>query len=148
MSIQLLKIIVAGALLLHGIAHAIATLAIVLQTASGLPSSKLPISTWMSSALSARAVAGLALPFWLASSAAFLLASGAFWGLASTIWRQFAVVGAFVSTLGILMFPLTWPGSVSRARSLLNTSIALAFNIVVLVSLLVYRWPPLAVFAK
>jgi hypothetical protein len=149
MSPNVLKVIIAGALLLHGIAHGIALAATVAQALSGPPSSRPPVRTWLSGTLNPRSTAIVGLPFWGVSTICFLAACAAFWGLiAPTMWRQLAVLGAAISTLGIALFPATWPGSPDPKRSLLNSAIALGFNIVILASQLWLRWPPSDLFQR
>ena len=149
MSLDVLRIIIAGALLLHGIAHAVALVATLAQALSAASASKLTIRTWLSPRLKPRSAAVLAIPFWGVSTICFFAASAAFWGLISIAgWRQLAVAGAILSTLGMGLFPATWPGAPDLRRSILNTSIALGFNIVILGTQLLLHWPPFALFMR
>ncbi len=92
----------------------------------------------------------MALPFWLLSTLGFLAAAASFWGVLvpDGAWRWLAVAGAIVSVLGIVFFSGNWPGSPGRRRSLLNTFVALAMNLVILVALLWLGWPPQSLFGK
>ncbi len=149
MSANILRIIIAGGLLLHGIAHGIALLALLRQALTGPPANRPEARTWVSHRLSPKTAASVALPFWAVATFCFFAASVAFWGLLSSLdWRQIALVGAIVGTLGIAIFPSPWPGSPNSQRSLLNTSIALAVNVVILATQLWLHWPPVASFGK
>jgi hypothetical protein len=146
---NLLKIIIAAGLMLHGIAYAVALIALLRQTLAGPPTRSPAARTWLNPRLSPKIASGLALPFWAVATACFLLASLNFWGVLSPPgWRQTAVAGAIVGILGIAFFPAPWPGSPNSKRSLLNTSIALVVNVVVLVSQLWFQWPPIALFGR
>ncbi|MEJ2012927.1 MAG: hypothetical protein P8X64_11990, partial [Anaerolineales bacterium] len=60
-------------------------------------------------------------------------------------WRQLAVAGAVISTVGMVIASGIWPGSPSRSRSILNASIAVAMNLVIVIALQVVHWPDAAV---
>jgi hypothetical protein len=149
MSVNFLRVVIAGGLLLHGIAHAVALMALLRQALTGTPIAKPAVRTWVSPGQSPRIAAILAIPFWALGTVCFLAGSATFWGILSRPeWRQLAVPGATVATLGIALFPSPWPGSESTRRSLLNTSIALAVNVVILATQLWLHWPPVAMFGK
>jgi hypothetical protein len=146
---NLLKIIIAGGLLLHGIAHGVALVALLRQSLAGPSAAKPAVRTWLSPGLNPRSAAAFALPFWAVATVCFLAASAAFWGIIPRPdWRQLAVAGAMVGTLAIALFPAPWPGSVNIRRSLLDTSIALVVNVALLATQLWLHWPPLALFGK
>lgn len=149
MSVNTLRIIIAGGLFLHGIAHGVALVALLRQTITGTSIDRPSVRTWLYNDLSPRTAAALALPFWGVAALCFVAASVSLEGILSqTDWRQLAVAGAIIGTCGIAIFPLPWPGSPSTWRSLLNTSIALAVNVVVLDTQLSLHWPPLLVFGS
>jgi hypothetical protein len=149
MPANLLKIIVAGGLFLHGIAYGVALIAVLRQSLAGPPTPAPAVRAWLNPRLGPKIAAGLALPFWAVATTCFLVASLSFWGaLPAPGWRQTAVAGAIIGLLGIALFPAPWPGSPNIKRSLLNTSIALVVNVVILASQLWFRWPPITVFGR
>jgi hypothetical protein len=142
--------VIAGALLLHGLAHAIALAGLVAQSVAGPADSRITVRSWFFPALQPKASAWLAVPLWAGSTLAFLFAAISFWGLVGwgAAWRQIAVAGALASTLGVAVFTGQWPGSPNPRRSQLNTSVGLAMNAVILITQLWLGWPPLAIFGK
>ena len=140
---QTLRILVAGSLLLHGIAHAIALGALVIQSLAGPSASRFSVGSWLVPSMSLRQVALAMLPFWLVSTFAFLAASGSFWGLIPNFdsWNDLAIAGAVASLLGITFSSGLWPGSPDRFRSVLNTAIALTMNAIILITQLWLHWP-------
>lgn len=144
LSPRTIRIIIAGALFLHGIAHGIALGALVAQSLRGPRDARVSVQTWLIRGLSARATAAVALPFWTIATVGFLAASLSVWGVlvSGDAWRQLALVGSIVSLLGIALFSGIWPGSPTPWRSILNTAVALAMNFAVLVTQLWLRWPP------
>ena len=150
MNIATLRLIVAAALLLHGIAHAIALFALLAQALGGPSEKKLTVRSWLLPRLQPRGAAFLALPFWLLSTRCFLVASAAFWGLlsAGVDWRGLATLGAIISLLGVALFPATWPGAQSPRRSLLDNAIAVAFDLIILIAIYWFHWPAPALFGR
>lgn len=148
LSPQTIRVIVPAALLLHAIAHAIALGALLSLSLRGAPSPRLAVGSWVFPALPAKTAAATALPFWLISTLGFLGASMVFQGIlpGGEAWRQVAVVSALVSILGSALFSGIWPGSQSQPRSIFNTAIALAFNLVILVTQLWLHWPSPAMY--
>ena len=150
LSPSVLKIIIIVALAAHGIAHAIALSGLVGQSVSGASASHVAVRSWLLPGLGTNAAAVVAIPFWLAATVGFLLAALSFWGILvpDAPWRQIAVASALVSIVGIAFLGASWPGSPTEARAILNTGIAIAMNVAVLVSLLWLNWPAQAMFGK
>jgi hypothetical protein len=138
-----IKLIITGSLILHGIAHAIALIGLLLQSISIGATSRVQLGSWLLPTLSAGATALLAIPFWLISTLVFFASGISFWGvyLQSLEWSQSAVLGAILSTLGIILFSGIWPGAKSIRQSWLNTTIAMFMNGVILVTQLWLNWP-------
>ena len=138
-----INFIITASLVLHGIAHAIALMGLILQSVGIGMTSRVQLSSWIFRSLSARAGALLALPFWLVSTLGFIGSGISFWGvsLQSLDWSQWATLGAIISTLGIILFSGIWPGSKSTRQSWLNTAIAMFMNIVILITQLWLKWP-------
>jgi hypothetical protein len=150
MSTQVIRIIIAGTLLLHGIAHGRALIALLACAFGANPSPKLPVRSWLFPSLATRTAALIASVFWLLATLGFIAAALSFWGvlIAPDAWRQLAVVSAVISTVGIVLFSATWPGAPSRRQSTLDVVIALVVNLAVFVALLWLNWPPLALFSR
>jgi len=143
MSPQTIRFITAAALLLHGIAHAVALGALVAQSLGHSSASRLLVRSWLFSSQASTA-ARLALIFWLPSTIGFIASGMSLLGILipEQAWRQLAVFSAVVSILGIVIFLGVWPGSQNRAQSLLNTAIALVVDIAILASQLWLHWSP------
>jgi hypothetical protein len=140
MSIQMTRILVAGALLLHGLGHGGALGALIAIGRGMSGGAWRPARSWLVPSLAAPAARTVASIFWIASMIGFVAAALSFWGLLvpGDVWRQLALASSAVSILGITLFLGTWP--------VFNTVAALAMNIAVLVSQLWLRWPPQAVY--
>jgi hypothetical protein len=140
---QTIRILVTAALLLHGIAHAIALGALVLQSLGGRSKSQVAVRSWLFPSTSANTAAAIAVPFWMVSTLGFLAAAMSYWGflVGGEAWRQIAVGAAIVSSLGIALLSGIWPGSPNRQRSILNTSIAMVMNLAILITQLWLQWP-------
>jgi len=140
---QTLRILVAGSLLLHGIAHAIALGALVLQSLAGSSASRVSVRSWLVPSMALRQVALATMPFWLVSTFTFLAASGSFWGMIPNFdsWNDLAIAGAVASLLGITFSSGLWPGAPDRSRSVLNTAIALVMDAIILITQLWLHWP-------
>jgi hypothetical protein len=147
---QTLRLIIVVALLAHAIAHVIALGALVAQSQGGLSASQITVRAWLLPSLSADTAAMVVIPLWLISSLGLLLAALSFWGILVPphLWRQLAVGSALVSVLGIALVAGAWPGSANLPRSILNTSVALAMNVVIFGTQLWLRWPALALFGR
>lgn len=146
-----LRVVVAAALLLHGVAHLVALGALVLRTLEATPSASGPIAqSWLFPALAPRTVAAVGVPFWAASGGGFVLATLSFWGavLPAGAWRPLAVSAAVISLVGIALCSGVWPGAASGAASVLDTAIAVVVDVAVLVALLGLHWPPPGLFGR
>jgi hypothetical protein len=137
MSAQTIKVLIAGALLLHGLGHTGALGALIAHSRGHFTGFWRPARSWLFPSLAAPTARRGASIFWGLSTLGFVAASMSFWGILvpGEAWRQLAVVSSIVSTLGIALFLGTWPA--------LNTIAALAMNIAVLVTQLWLHWPPL-----
>jgi hypothetical protein len=144
MSTQTIKVLIAAALLLHGLGHGGALGALIwIGRSRGMDTGAwLPARSWLFPSLSAPAATTVASIFWVLSLIGFVAASMSFWGILvpGEAWRQLALASAIVSILGIALFFGTWP--------MFNTLAALGMNIAVLVALLWLHWPPQAMFGK
>ena len=141
MSDQVLSLVVGGVLLVHGLGHGgalVALLWIRLRPNSNT-GDWAAARTWLMPSLPAETATTLASFFWIASLLGFVVAALSFWGVAlpTDIWRSVALGSAVVSMLGIGLFLGTWPA--------FNTMAALAVDVAVLVGVLIH-WPPASVF--
>ncbi len=150
MSPQIIKIIIAGALLLHGLSHGTAFFALVTAASRSGVKTPVPIRSWLLPSLAPRTAAILALPFWLLATIGFIAASLGFWGTSVPVeaWRPLAVVSSVISSLGIALFSGIWPGAPNRRLSNIDTVIALVMNAAILILLLWFAWPPEAMFSN
>jgi hypothetical protein len=141
---QTIKLIIAGVLLLHGLGHTGALIAIAVNwTSRGTATGAwLPARSWVIPSLAPQTAKAVASIFWVLSTIGFVAAAMSFWGivLPGDAWRQLALTSSIVSILGITLFLGTWPA--------FNTIAALAVNIAVLVTQLWLRWPPQAMFGS
>jgi len=144
MSAETIKIVITAALVLHGIAHARAFVALLAQSLGNLPASWLPVRSWLFPSMSSKLVAGVASPFWLLSTLGFLAAALSYWGILipPDVWSQVVVPAAIISTLGIVLISGIWPGAPDPRLALLDTIIALVVNFAILVSQVGLHWPP------
>lgn len=141
MSDEILRLLIGGVLLVHGLGHGGALGALLWirfrpHTSTG---DWAAARTWLMPALPAETAATLASAFWIAALAGFVLAALSFWGivLPADVWRSLGLGSAVVSLIGIAVFFGTWPA--------FNTVAALAVNAAVLVAAWV-GWPPPSVF--
>ncbi len=141
MSDQMIKLIAAGVLLLHGLGHGGAFGALAwIRFRPGTPTGDwLAARSWLVPSLPADTATTLAGAFWVVSLVGFVIAATSFWGvvLPGSVWRPVAVASALVSIAGITCFFGTWP--------MFNTLAALAVNVAVLVAVLWLHWPSAAV---
>jgi hypothetical protein len=128
MSPQTIRILIAGALLVHGVGHTLG----YWRPASTILFFRAPEPFLK--------IAGGA--FWSAAAIGFILASMSFFGilLPSGWWRTLAIVFAVISLLGLVLFGRSWPVS--------NFIGAFGLNIVILVALLWLHWPPVEMFNR
>ncbi len=128
MSSQIIRILIAGALFVHGIGHTL-----------GLwkPPDKLLFAKASQEQLK---IAGGTI--WIISAAGFVLAAMGFFGLLvpAGAWRPLAIIFAVISLLGLILFGRKWP--------VFNFMGASAMNIAVLVALLWLNWPPFELFGR
>jgi hypothetical protein len=141
MSDQVLRLVVGGVLLLHGIAHG-GALGALWWVGSGRAANAggwTAARSWAVPSLASDTATTVAVVFWLVSMIGFVLTALAFWGIVLPVdwWRPLGVASALVSTAGIVLFFGTWP--------MFNTLAALAVNIAVLVAVMT-NWPPESVF--
>jgi hypothetical protein len=142
MSIFNLRIIIAGVLFLHGIAH-IGPLIVVLTHDRWKDTGAWKRArSWLFPALAPSLATTLASTLYTFSLLVFVAAALSFWGvlIPGEAWRSLALVASIISTLGILLFLGTWP--------IFNTLAALAVNVAVLITQLWTHWPPFALFGK
>jgi hypothetical protein len=142
MSPQTIKILIAGVLFLHGIAHLGALAALLVNRGGHNTDGWLSARSWLFPSLAPDAATTVASAFWVLSTIGFVAAASSFWGLLipGDFWRQLAVASSIVSATGIVLFLGTWPT--------FNTLAALAVNVAVLVTQLWLHWPPQALFGK
>ena len=128
MSIQTIRILIAGALFVHGIGHTLG----IWKPARSLSLGKIPDSTM-------RLISGI---IWVLIALGFILSAMGFYGvLVPTHWWQpLAIMFAFISLLTLLVLGRNWP--------LFNFVGASTFNIVLLMALLWFRWPVLNLFSR
>jgi len=129
----MLRIIIAVALLGHGIGHSMGLLKVA-NIASVNP--KWRGDSWILTRITGQSVttaAGVAL--WSSAMVGFTAAAGAVLGWLPVEWFQpLAVVSCVVSLLGVLLFPIAFPT--------FSTIGAVAANVVVLVAVVWYDWMP------
>ncbi len=128
MSAQTIRILIAGALFVHGVGHTLG----FWKPAASLFSFKVPEPAL-------RLAGGIV---WAVVAIGFIAAAMSFYGLLlpASWWRPLAVVFAVVSLVGLLLFGRSWP--------LFNFIGASGMNIVVLAALLWRHWPPIEMFNR
>jgi hypothetical protein len=141
---SLVRLVIAGVLLFHGLGHggAMGTLVWILVDHDAKSGGWHAARTWLASGLPTGAAAAVASAFWTVSLLGFVAAALAFWGIGvpAEAWRPLAVASAIVSGISIVAFFGTWP--------MFNTLAALAVNVAVLVALVGLHWPPEAMFGR
>lgn len=137
MSDQTLNLIIAAALLLHGLGHggALGALIWIARRPGADTGGWRAARSWLLPSLAPPSATRLASTFWVLALIGFVAAGLAFLGilLPGAVWIPLAIVAALVSILGIVLFIGTWPA--------FNTVAALAMDLAVLVALLALRWP-------
>ena len=128
MSVQLIRILIAGALFVHAVGHTLGFW--------------MPSTSWLFPNISESTLGVVSSIFWILSTVGFLASFLGFLGFIIPImwWRSLAVVFAIVSILGLFLFWNTWPT--------FNLIGALSMNIAVLVSQLVLHWPAESLFER
>jgi hypothetical protein len=128
MSPQILRILIAGALFVHGVGHTLGFW--------------MPARSWLLSGLGESTLRKISSVFWILAAVGSVAACLGFLGVLvpSNLWRQLAVGSAVVSLLGLVLFWKTWPT--------FNTIGALSMNIIVLITQLWLHWPPTSMFGK
>lgn len=145
-----IRVLIAGALFVHGVAHAIALGATIAQAIGGPSRSRVTLRSSIFPALSPKTSASVAVLFWAFSTISFLVAALSFWGMLAfgIAWRTITIAGSIVSIVGIVLFSGVWPGSPTLRRSMFNTLIALIMDLAILISQLWLRWPPQTMFGN
>lgn len=128
MSIQMLRILIAGALFVHGVGHVLGFW--------------LPARSWLLPSVPESTLRIMSSVFWILVALGFIVSCLGFLGIVvpTNWWRPAAVIFAVVSLLGLVLFWNTWPA--------FNTVGALAMNIAVLVTQLWLYWPPASMFGR
>jgi hypothetical protein len=143
MSDQMIKLIAAGVLLVHGLGHGGALGALAwIRLRPGTPTGGwLAARSWLVPSLAGDTATTIASAFWIVSLVGFVITAMSFWGVVipGGVWRPLAVASAIVSTVGVVLFLGTWPMNYTLA--------ALGVNVAVLVAVLWLRWPPEAMLA-
>jgi hypothetical protein len=142
MSVSMIRLLIAGALLLHGLGHGGALGALAWVGRGGDAGGWRAARTWLFPSLPQRTATVVAIVFWVVSLIGFVAAAMSFWGLLIPVaaWRSLALISACVSGVGIVLFFGTWP--------MFNTLAAMAMNFAVLVTQLWTRWPPFDMFGR
>jgi hypothetical protein len=125
-STQTIKILIAGALFVHGIGHSLGYW--------------MPANSWLLKGLGVSALRAISSIFWALSIVGFLAACLGFWGILIpfTWWQPLAIGTSVFSLLGLILFIGSWPG--------FNTIGAIGMNIAILVTQLWLNWPPAGMF--
>lgn len=127
-SVQTIRILIAGALLVHGIGH---TLGLWKLAQSGL--------FFKASEQVLRLAGGI---LWILVAVGFIASSMSFYGilLPANWWRPLAIAFAVISLGALIVFGRSWP--------VFNFIGASGLNIAILVALLWLDWPPFAMFNR
>lgn len=128
MSTQTIRILIAGALLVHGIGHTLGF---------WKPARSLPFLAMSDANL--KISGGIS---WIVIAIGFIIASMSFYGIfaPASWWRPLVIIFAGVSLVGITLFGRSWPA--------FNFVSAIAMNVVILVALLWLHWPPTEMFNR
>ena len=121
------RLVVFGALLVHGLGHGGALGALVWigrfpgTDTGGWRAAR----SWALPALSAPAATAVASAFWVAALVGFVAAALSFWGvlLPDALFGPVAAAAAVVSVVGIALFLGTWPVVNTRAALLVNAAV-------------------------
>jgi hypothetical protein len=128
MPTQTIRILIAGALFVHGIGHTLG----FWKPAKSIPFVKMTKN-------GEKLVAGI---LWLLIALGFTLSALGFLGIIipSSWWRPVAIISSVISLGGLTLFGRSWP--------IFNFIGASAMNIIVLISLLWLDWPPIQIFGR
>ena len=128
MSTNIIRILIAGALFVHGVGHTLGLF--------------MPSRSWLMPNAGEPALRTISRVLWVLTAVGFILSFLGFLGVIvpSDWWRPLAVVFALVSLLGLGLFWGTWPA--------FNTAGALGMNVAILVTQLWLRWPPIDMFGR
>jgi hypothetical protein len=144
MSDQTIKLIAAGALLLHGLGHggALGALAWIRFSRGSNSGAWHAARSWLVPTLPGDTATAVASAFWIVSLVGFVITAMSFWGvlLPGDVWRPLGVASALVSGAGIVLFFGTWP--------MFNTLAALGMNVAVLVAVVWLGWPSEAMLGR
>ena len=139
MSDEMLRLVVGAVLLVHGLGHIGALIALGWATSGRDAGGWKPARMWVARSLAPRSATLIAVVFWLVSTVGFVLTALAFWGVILPVewWQPLGFVSALVSGTGIILFLGTWAA--------FNTIAAMAVNIGVLVAVVI-GWPAESVY--
>jgi hypothetical protein len=128
MSPQILRILIAGALFVHGVGHTLGFW--------------MPARSWVLSGLGESSLRIISSVIWILAAVGSLAACLGFLGVLvpAGFWRPIAVGAACFSILGLVLFWNTWP--------LFNAIGAWSMNIAILMTQLWFNWPPDGMFGK
>lgn len=128
MSTQTIRILIAGALFVHGVGHTLGFWR--------------PSRSWLLPRAGESTLRIVSSVIWILAAVGFISSSLGFWGIIvpADWWRPLAVVSAIISLAGLGLFWGTWPA--------FNTAGALAMDLAVLVCLLWLNWPPVEMFGR
>jgi hypothetical protein len=142
MSPQILNLLIGGVLMVHGLGH-VGAIGALIYIDRGKSSGKwLPARSWVFPNLAPRTAKIIAIIFWALSLIGFVAAALSFWGILipGDLWRQLALIFAFLSFIGITLFWGTWP--------MFNALAAQLVNLAVIITQLWLHWPPVSMFGK
>lgn len=144
MSNEMVRVIIAAVLLVHGLGHggALGALAWIWRRPGSATGGWHAARSWLFPAMPSSEARLVASGFWILSLVGFVLAASSFLGilLPGEMWRTLAIVSAFISMTGILLFLGNWP--------VFNTTAAIVVNLAVLLALNWLNWPPAAMFGN
>jgi hypothetical protein len=144
MSDQMVKWVVGGVLMLHGLGHggALAALAWIHFRPGTKTGAWSAARAWAMPTLTADIAAVIACAFWVVALVGFVVAALSVWGVfvPADWWRPVGVAAALVSIAGIVVFFGTWP--------MFNTLAAIGVDVAVLVAVLWLQWPSQATLGR
>ena len=144
MSDQMVKWVVGGVLMLHGLGHggALAALAWIHFRPGTETGAWSAARAWAMPTLTADAATVIACAFWVVALVGFVVAALSVWGVfvPADWWRPVGVGAALVSIAGIVVFFGTWP--------MFNTLAAIGVDVAVLVAVLWLQWPSQATLGR